>query len=301
MTRTRRRDRADEGGEGFLGAAVGTGGDVVVIGVPFEQGSVQSAGCAQAPSTLRALTRGESISAGIWDYASRRRIIQGLSLSDAGDFEYRASIPRGTYFRTLEDFTSTLASEGRIPLGFGGDHSVTLPLARGVAKAHGRIQVVQLDAHHDYAPVARGRLPTHSNFVSFLARSPGIHRVVQLGVRGYSSWLPRRPRGVIDVPLADAADAIEPGLETYLTIDTDAFDPTLAPAVVHPMPGGLTWADLDQVLTLLARRRCAIVGLDWTEYNPTLEGRNFPTGIAIVHALIRVLGALDRARREGRR
>ncbi len=279
--------------ETFLGAAPGTAGDAVVLGVPFDHGSIYSAGCAQAPSTLRSLTAGERAAGGIWDYTTRTKVLRRLRLSDAGDVSYGASIPRARYFAAVEDQAAAIARRA-ILVGLGGDHSVTLPLARGVARARGKLQIVQLDAHHDYAPVGAGRMPTHSNFVAFLARARAIRRVVQVGVRGFSSYLPRRPPRVVDVPLAALADSLEPGVPTYLTIDTDAFDPSIAPAVIHPMPDGLGWRDLDAVLDAIFARGCPIVAVDWTEYNPTLEARSHPTGMAIVFALIRILARLER-------
>lgn len=278
----------------FLGAKPGTAGDAVVLGVPFDHGSIHSAGCAQAPATLRSLTAEERAADGIWDFATRSRVLSKMRLSDFGDVAYGASFPRTGYFGAVESAAARIARRA-ILVGLGGDHSVTLPLARGVARAHGPLQIVQLDAHHDYAPVRPGRMPTHSNFVTFLARVRAIRRIVQVGVRGYSSYLPRRPARVVDVRLGALAAALDPGVPTYLTIDTDAFDPSIAPAVVHPLPGGLAWSDLDIVLDAIFERGCPIVAVDWTEYNPMLDRSSHPTGMAIVFALIRILARLEKA------
>lgn len=280
----------------FLGAAPGSNGDVVVIGLPYCHGSARGGGTMHGPGTLRLLTRGESIDDGIWDYRTRTQIIRRLRVADYGDIPYRASLSRRHWFDQVESLAHELAQRGIVPLALGGDHTITLPMARGVARALGRIQVVQLDAHHDYAPIHSDTHPTHSNFIAFLAAHPGIARIIQVGVRGYSSYLPVAPQNVVDCPLHEVGAHIEPEVPTYLTIDTDALDPCLAPAVMHPQPGGLTWDDVDRVIFTLIERGCPIVGVDWTEYDPELEGPAHPTGIAVVAALVRVLASIERQR-----
>lgn len=278
----------------LFGAEASTRGDVVVVGVPFDHGSVFSSGCRKAAATLRSLTAGEDIGAGIYDFSTREKIVSKLKVGDLGDFSYRSSLLRSAYFEEVERCTEGLARQGSVVLGLGGDHSVTLPLATGVAKGLGKLQILQLDAHHDYAPLHEESQPTHSNFVGFLARVPEVTKIVQVGVRGYSSMLPSGVDKAVERRVEDAAEALEPGVPTYVTVDLDAFDPTIAPAVVHALPGGLAWADLDTMLAALIDRGCPIVGFDWTEYNPELDGKNYPTGIAITHALVRALSALER-------
>ena len=281
------------------GATPGMQGDVVVIGAPFAHGSSRGGGLIHAPTTLRALTQGERIDRGLWDYATRRCVVQHLRLADCGDIVHRASMSRDTWWAQVEAVAHAVAVSGAIPLGLGGDHTITLPMVTGVARALGHLQVVQLDAHHDYTCLGSDTRPTHSNFVSFLATRPGIDRIVQIGVRGYSSFRPDPPAGVIEACVNTLSSLLIPGVPVYLTIDTDAFDPMLAPAVGHPIPGGLTWKDLDVVLEGIFELSCSVVGADWTEYDPDLDGRNHQTGTAITLALVRILSLIERQRHGG--
>jgi arginase family enzyme len=75
---------------------------------------------------------------------------------------------------------------------------------------------------------------------------------------------------------------------TYLTVDTDGFDPRLAAAVNFPEHEGLTLADLDDVLSQIAAVS-TLVGADWTEYNPSLDSKNALTGQFILRGLARIL------------
>jgi arginase family enzyme len=287
----------DPSSVGLFGAQEGESGEVIAFGVVYDQGSAGSFGCAQAPSMLRRLTRESRIEDGLWDYAERRRLPPGRPMSDAGDFRYTPAMPRDQFFGSIEAKVHDWALEGRLPLGLGGDHSITLPIASGVAKALGQIQILQLDAHHDYAERREGYGPTHSNFMSFLLEVPQVARLVQVGVRGVSAHLPAQPDKAIEATIENLDEALLPDTPVYLTIDTDAFDPALAPAVTHPIPGGLRWEDLHPIATATLARGRRLVGLDWTEYNPTLEGRNAATGVAISHALGRLLSTMaERAR-----
>ena len=275
------------------GAAPGDGGNVVVFGVPFVHGVARGGGMFHAPDTLRLLTAGERIAEGIWDYSCRRRVIERLCVSDHGNIVHRASMRRSLWFAKVEGITHALAKRGAIPLGIGGDHTVALPLASGVAGAHGSVQVVHLDAHHDYTPIFPETCPTHSNFIGFLAARPDVERIVQVGLRGYSSLLPVPMEKVVQTSVEEMKSVLQAGVPVYLSIDTDVFDPSIAPAVWHPLPMGLSLADLDRILRTITGLGCPIVGVDWSEYDPELDGKNYPTGNVIVIALISILAAIE--------
>ncbi|MCB9765940.1 MAG: arginase family protein [Alphaproteobacteria bacterium] len=278
----------------LFGAPSGDEGQVVALGVAFAHGAARGGGVLHAPSTLRGLTASERLSEGILDYATDALVLSSLRLSDLGDLVHRASWPHRDFFDLVEATAVTLARQGKVVLGLGGDHAVSLPLARGVARAIGGLQVLQLDAHHDLAPLRPDSLPTHSNFVSFLARCPEVERVVQVGVRGYSSLRPEPTPGVVRSTVAGLAEALAPGVPVYLTVDSDAFDPSVLPAVRHPLPEGLTLGDLDRVLETVRRLDLPLVGADWTEYDVDLDPITLRSGQVVVFGLVRLLAALQR-------
>jgi hypothetical protein len=116
---------------------------------------------------------------------------------------------------------------------------VTLHALRGLKRAKPSFQVVQLDAHHDYSAITPGERPTHATFVGYVAAEKLAEQVVQLGVRGLTWGPPARPEGVQSVSLEQLPAALIPGLDVYVTVDTDAFDPSIAPGVGYPEPDGL--------------------------------------------------------------
>ena len=56
----------------------------------------------------------------------------------------------------------------------------------------------------------------------------------------------------------------------YITLDCDVMDPSVIPATGTPEPGGLTWRQMDRLLSRLCRER-EVVGLDVSELAP-IEG-----------------------------
>jgi arginase len=70
--------------------------------------------------------------------------------------------------------------------------------------------------------------------------------------------------------MADFTPATVPVLPgpLYISIDLDGIDPSEAPGVAHPEPGGLT---VREVLAVLHRQRAPIVGIDIVELNPARD------------------------------
>lgn len=273
----------------LLGCHPGGDGDVVVMGFPFDHGTVHHLGSHAAPSALRACSVDLSLrDAPLWDAAEDRELCGNASVSDLGDIAYRVETPRHEYLARLETVAARVAATGKRPLSLGGDHLITLPLVRGLLAVHEELQLVHVDAHADYAAIRGSELPTHATFVAHLLASPGVRRVVQVGVRGV---LPKKrvlPERIRPASVSTLAESLLPGVPVYLTIDTDAFDPSIAPGVGYPVPGGLQWADLAKLLAILERHDAPVVGADWVEYNPEHDTRNRVTAIGVITGLARV-------------
>jgi len=281
----------------LFGCETGAGGNVVVIGLPYDRGSApEHAGCAAAPHVVRRLSAPEVLRVkhgAIYDLARREIIFQGHVLSDLGDLKYRPGQSDDEYLEFLAHAILLVAREGKRPLMLGGDHLVTLFALRGIARAGRRVQVVQLDAHHDYDAIEFGERPTHATFVSFIAAERLAEKVIQIGVRGHSWGAPAALDGVVCAGLLELRDALLPGVDVYFTIDTDAFDPSVAPAVHFPEPGGLGFCALGEVLDIFRAKGLRGAGADWTEYSPSLDSANQLTGRFVLRGLAHVVRYLS--------
>ena len=152
---------------------------------------------------------------------------------------------------------------------FGGEHSVSIGSIRAVGEKYENLTVLQLDAHTDLRPEFHGSTSNHACAV-FEANEK--HNLVQVGIRscdveemqyvpkGQCFWaheIAENPNWIEDV-LAKVSGNV------YITIDLDAFDPSIAPSTGTPEPGGLAWYPTLKLLRKVFEK-CNVVGFDIVE------------------------------------
>ncbi|MGO9699935.1 MAG: arginase family protein, partial [Xanthobacteraceae bacterium] len=170
-------------------------------------------------------------------------------------------------------------------VALGGDHSITLPLLRALAKRRGPSALVHFDAHVDTWPDSFGQSYGHGS-VFYHAIEEGLidpRRMVQIGVRSPVSrevhdWT--AARGVVTISAQDvhAADPaaiarrigeIVGDAPVYLSMDIDVLDPAFAPGTGTPEIGGLASWQVQAILRRLQRLR--FVGMDVVEVAPAYD------------------------------
>lgn len=165
---------------------------------------------------------------------------------------------------------------GRLPLLLGGEHSITAPAVRAAADATGPVSVLQFDAHADLRDAYTGGKYSHAAVMRRVGEI--TDSFVQVGVRSYSKAeadecpgaIARLIRpGRIRRDLAGSVEAILSGLgeNVYVTVDMDVFDPSAAPGVGTPEPGGVGWLEVTAILRAVAEGR-TIRGADVVETAP---------------------------------
>lgn len=170
---------------------------------------------------------------------------------------------------------------GALPVVLGGEHSVTIGAVEAAAsvsrEADGSFSVLQIDAHADTRESYHG---SRYNHACVMARAREHGPIVQVGIRAIdASERAGMDEGRVvwahEIAVARASgdtgwmDRAIDGLErdVYLTIDLDAFDPSLVPATGTPEPGGMEWYEVNELVRrLVARRR--LVGFDVVELLP---------------------------------
>lgn len=164
---------------------------------------------------------------------------------------------------------------GAVPVVIGGEHSVTIGAVEAVADAFPGVGVLQIDAHGDTRETYEGSSHNHA---CVMARARERCPIVQVGIRAVdSSEIPgldpervfwaheivgRRDTDWMDEVVEQLPETV------YLTIDLDAFDPSLVPATGTPEPGGLGWYEVNDLVRRVARQR-RIVAFDVVELLPT--------------------------------
>ena len=263
--------------------------DVVIIGAPFDGGTSHRPGTRFGPQAIRS-TDYLAHDGSRPHLALRVDALQDLRVVDAGDVE----LPPGEIERSLhalEEAVYAVASAGAVPLVLGGDHSIALPDATGVARhlGFGRVSMIHFDAHADTGDIEFGSLYGHGQPMRRLIESGALRgdRFLQMGLRGYwpgpetLGWMAEQRmrsyemteigRRGLDACLDEAFEiALDECDGVFLSVDVDVCDPGHAPGTGTPEPGGLSARQLlDSV-----RRICLelpVVGMDIVEVSPPYD------------------------------
>ncbi len=172
------------------------------------------------------------------------------------------------------------ARTGKLVVGLGGEHTVSVGFARGLLDALGDpLTVVQIDAHCDLRDEYEDSPYSHACIARRLLEHPGVEQVLQLGIRSISKEevsFARANSSRVQIWYAEdvhAGDWRGPlvdrlaGRRIYLTIDVDGLDPSIVMATGTPEPNGLTWSETLEIIRTVAQV-AEVVGFDCVELAP---------------------------------
>ncbi len=177
----------------------------------------------------------------------------------------------------VQEVVASYLAMGKMPVVFGGEHSVSIGAIRAYEAKYPRLSIVQLDAHGDlrdtfegspynHACVMRrfaGRVPTlQVGIRSICKEERDFIREARLTVISADEFIHRPERAL------EAVDRLTD--EIYLTVDVDYFDPAIMPATGTPEPGGPGWYPTLRFIRELARRK-RLVGFDVNELRPMAD------------------------------
>src|SRR4051812_366733 len=229
--------------------------DVAVLGAPFDGATTFRAGARFGPAAIREaslLLRPYNEALGLAPFAA-------VQVADAGDAP-ASPMDVEVAHRAIEQAARAVTETGGRVVGLGGDHSVSLPLIRAAAAAHGPLALLQLDAHTDTWDSYFGARYTHGTIFR-RAVEEGIvdgRASLQIGLRGSlygaSDLDDNRALGFATLLAREFDDAgVTGALElaaerlrspVYVTVDIDVLDPAFAPGTGTPEAGGLTSREL---------------------------------------------------------
>ena len=239
---------------------------VSVLSIPLDFNSSHLRGPAEAPPLIK-----EVLHCGSANLSSEQGIDIGRDkrLQDAGSVSWQQEQDA---FPAIEQRVTELLDKQSKVLTLGGDHSITYPVIKALAKKHDNLTILHLDAHPDLYDELLDNPHSHACPFARIMEQRLAVRLVQVGIRTLNQhqaaqaerfgvevhemrhWQPEQPLN-LDGPL-------------YISIDLDALDPAYAPGVSHHEPGGLSVRD---VLQLLQSIEVPVVGADIVEYNPSRD------------------------------
>jgi guanidinobutyrase len=255
--------------------------DAAFIGVPLDIGTSNRPGARYGPRAIRA----ESALLRPYNMATGAAPFDALQVADLGDVAINTySLEKSVEIITAH-YREVLAS-GCTPLTLGGDHTIALPILRALAKKHGPIGVVHVDAHADINDTMFGEKFAHGTPFRRAIEEGLINpkRMVQIGLRGtgYTAedfdW--PRSQGVRVVaaedcwykslaPLMAEIRASFGAGPVYISFDIDGLDPSCAPGTGTPEIGGLTTIQGMEIIR--GCRGLDVVGGDLVEVAPPYD------------------------------
>jgi len=258
--------------------------DIALVGIPYDGAVTNRPGARHGPREVRnasSMMRAIHPTTRVNPYDLRR-------IGDAGDVPFTRLFDPELAHEDVEKFISGLNAAGAVPLAVGGDHSVTLPVLRGLVSS-GPVGLIHIDAHTDTWDEFMGSRYSHGAPFRRAVEEGLIDplRTIQIGIRGaqnstegwdYSAssgmrvvFMDEVSRMGVDA-VAQEAKRIVGDRPTYLSFDIDSVDPAFAPGTGTPEVGGLTSVE---TLTLLrALRGVSLMGADVVEVAPPFD----PTG-----------------------
>ncbi|TMM54574.1 agmatinase [Sulfitobacter sabulilitoris] len=281
--------------------------DVAILGAPFDAGTQWRAGARFGPRGVREASTLFSFGhAGAYDHEDDATYLPGhVNIVDIGDADIVHTDTERSH-ANIETGVRAILDAGALPVVIGGDHSINIPCIRAF-DGQGDIHILQIDAHLDFVDERHGVRHGHGNPMRRAAEQPHVTGLTQVGIRNVSSTAAEgyddaRAMGseIISVRQArrmgnDGVLArIPDGARIYITIDIDAFCPSIAPGTGTPSHGGFLYYEVLELMQLVAGNH-DVVGIDLVEVAPDYD----PTGSTTILAaqlLLNTLGFIFHAR-----
>ncbi len=297
--------------ETFLGLARWEGQPVraVVLGADCAT-PYASAGpyCKGGPAAIREASADYAANLAHVNFDLGRVGFDPAGVADGGDVPVDAGDAAGNRAR-IEAAVARVIAADAVPVLLGGDDSLPIPML-GAFAGRGPVTVLQIDAHIDWRDEVQGERFGLSSTMRRASEMGHVARIVQVGQRGIGSARPgdlaaAEDWGVAFVPgrevaregIGRALSLVPEGAEVVVVLDCDALDPSLMPAVIARVPGGLGYWDVLGLLEGVAAK-ARIAGLAVTEFMPArdLDGQGAALAAGVVTS---ALGLIAREEASG--
>jgi len=242
---------------------------VVLIPVPYDGTSTWQKGSDKGPEAF--LEASENME--LYDIETRSEVYKkGIYLAPPVTENSSPEKMVEAVYKTTKNY---LKQEKFVTL-FGGEHSISIGSIKAFNETFEDLTVVQIDAHADLRPEYEGSSCNHACAVHEASKNTNL---VQVGIRSmdvsevehmdenqvyfahdlYEDWQD------------DAIGQMTPNV--FITIDLDAFDPSILPSTGTPEPGGLFWYETLEFLKMMFKKK-NVVGFDIVELCPNKNERS---------------------------
>ena len=278
--------------------------DVAVLGAPFDFGSQFRSGARMGPRSIREASTLFSFGhAGAYDHEDDIVYLPSdtTRIVDIGDADIIHTDTVNSH-ANIEYGVKKILYANAIPVVLGGDHSINIPCINAFEKQE-PIHIIQIDAHLDFVDERHGVRLGHGNPMRRASEKPYVSGMTQIGIRNVSStsregYIDAKEKGSSifsvrqfrKIGIDDMLNNIPKNVRYYLTIDIDAFDPSIAAGTGTPSHGGFYYYEILELIDGLTKQG-NIVGMDLVEVAPDYDITNSTSTLA-AQLLMNVIGRI---------
>jgi len=274
--------------------------DVAIIGAPFDFGAQYRSGARFGPRSIREASTLFSFGhAGAYDHEDDATYLgEDVRIVDMGDADIIHTDTIQSH-ANIEKAVRAALNAGALPVTIGGDHSINIPCINAFSD-QGDFHILQIDAHLDFVNERHGVRFGHGNPMRRAAEKTYVTGLSQFGIRNVSStarvgYEDARKMGsdilsvrqIREMGTKKATKRIPKG-KLYVTIDIDAFCPSIAPGTGTPSHGGFLYYDVLEILQEVSKNN-VIIGIDLVEVAPAYDPSE-GTAILAAQLLLNFLG-----------
>jgi len=249
----------------------------VIFGAPFDSTTSYRPGTRFASRTMRM----ESF--GLETYSPYQdKDLEDISVFDGGDLELCFGDTQKA-LKQIEEFVTTIFSDGKLPIMIGGEHLVTLGAVRAAVQKYPDLHVIHFDAHADLRDNYLGVSLSHAAVMHRVWDLVGDHRIFQFGIRSgdRSEFIWGSDHVTTQKFNFDGLSKVVEALKdrpVYFTLDLDILDPSIFPGTGTPEAGGVSFLELLEAIQTVSKLN--IVGCDINELSPIYDQSGASTAVA---------------------
>lgn len=261
--------------------------DVAILGVPYDGKSSFLQGPAKGPQAIREAWTDREQSA--WTEL-RVDLEKALTMVDLGDIDVSGQY--SDVSERIETKVFSVLDKEAVPIILGGDHSISYPIVKGLARKFSSLDILHFDAHPDLYDELYGDRYSHACPFMRILEEGLVKKIVQVGIRASigDHWKKAAEYNIRMIEMIDFSEKLELVFDNplYISFDIDALDPAFAPGVSHRVPGGLTSR---QAISVIHALQAEIAGMDMVEVNPDRDATGI-TASAAAKIVMEVAGKI---------
>ena len=263
----------------------------VLYGMPMDRTVSFRPGSRFGPTRIR------EVSIGLEEYSPYLDSeLEEVKYFDAGDIPLPFGNPEKS-LAEIEKFVKQVLADGKVPIGMGGEHLVSLPVMKAVYEKYNDLAIIHFDAHTDLRTDYEGEPYSHATPIRKIAEHIGPKNVYSFGIRSGLKeefiWAKENGMHISKFEVLEPLKQVLPtlaGRNVYVTIDIDVLDPAHAPGTGTVDCGGITSKELLASIHAIAGSDVNVVGFDLVEVAPIYDTSEMTANTASKLILEMILG-----------